>query len=381
MNMKLDNIKYLIDEVYDPLNKLEKLESKPKPKLALELTPTVQHNPCHDLFRIYTFKLLKKLADSFEVILLYRDIQATTEVSLEEAKKLAQESISVFRSAKVPFTVYYESEILQKHLVNMPESFFLQLYQNILHKDHNHFSMPLMYSSVSQAVILPLLKILNVDVLLSMHHEKENFDILAKMKEIGPKNLPIMFYRQFPDLSNKKHSGFDKIRLFPRVDWSEDKIYKNLIKNKTSFKTIEEWYVKLDIINEKVFEVNKEKLSFKQLINKRSKNEILRKVSKHLYEFLQSEGKFLELASKEFKISLGDLDSNKILECLNTSTRIEIIKLLNKQSLAANEISKEIKISLPTILFHLQKLKEANIVNRDLTKIYHLNVNRFLLSV
>ena len=72
--MKLENIKNLIDEVYDPLNKLEKLESNPKPKMALEITATTQHNPCHDLFRIYTFKLLKKLSEDFEIVVIFRDI-------------------------------------------------------------------------------------------------------------------------------------------------------------------------------------------------------------------------------------------------------------------------------------------------------------------
>ena len=379
--MKLENIKNLIDEVYDPLNKLEKLESNPKPKMALEITATTQHNPCHDLFRIYTFKLLKKLSEDFEIVVIFRDIQATTHVSLEEAKKLVQENISLLRSAKIPFQVFYESEILQNHLVHTPESFFLQLYQNILHKDHNHFSVPLMYSSVSQAVLLPLLKVLKVDVLLSMHHEKENFEILSKMKEIGSENIPIMFYRHLNDLNNKKHSGFDKERLYPRVDWSEDKIYKNLVKNKTSFKTLEEWYVKLDLINEKVFDYKKEKLIFKELVKKENKNTVLRKISKHLHDFLQNESRFLELASKEFRISLGDLDGKKVLESLNTPTRINIIKLLNKENLYASQISEKINVSLPTTLFHLKKLQEAKIIDRDLTKKYNLNVNRFSLSV
>src|SRR3989339_240054 len=109
--MKLsDSALCKIDEIYDPANRLGSVPQTPKPKIALDITPTSQHAPCHDLFRVYTFNLLKDLSKSFEIIVIYRDVQAALELPLEESKRLIQESISLLRSSKVIIQVYYESE-------------------------------------------------------------------------------------------------------------------------------------------------------------------------------------------------------------------------------------------------------------------------------
>lgn len=369
----------LIDEVFDPKNKLRKF--KEKPRLALELTPTRLHNPSHDLFRIYTFKLLKGLSKNYELIIIYRDLQASLDLTFEESKKFTQESIGFFRNAKIDFKVFYESEILQKYLVNMPEDFFLHLYKNILHKDHTHFSQPLMYSSVTKSVLLPILKALKIDVLLCMHDEKEEFDIICKMKGFDVNTLPVIFYRSFPDLTNKKHSPKDKKRIFPEIGWDSKKIYSNFKKYKTNLETLKEWYRKLNLENEEFFNLGNKKINFLELIKKKNYDDVLKLVSEHLAYFLEKEKEFLEIASKEVKLSLNELKSKEILDCLNVSARIKILNVLSKKNLPALDISESVNVNLPTTLFHLNKLLKANIISRDNSKIYHLNINRFVLHV
>ncbi len=387
MTMKQETSKdfmYGIDEVFDPENKLEETLKKANPKLALEITPTSKHDPCHDLFRIYTFNLLRELSKKFEVIIIYRDIQATTINT--EFKKSVEENISLMRSFGVVFKVFYESEILQKHLVDKPEKFFRHIYSSILSKNHNHLKKNLIESSASLAVVMPLLEILDIDVLLCMEEEKENITIMKKIFENKEGYFPIIFYRSLKDLENKKHSIIDRVRNFPRIDWNNEKFYSNFKKYKTNFKTLEDWYKKLSLYEDKIFEIEKDKLSFKELYNllqskKISETKALRIVSQHLAEYVKKEGKFLELSSKELKSDLANIDTKKILDCLNTPSRINIIRILNKENLSAFQISKQINVSLPTTLFHLSKLNEAGIIFRDNTKKYFLKINRFVLHV
>lgn len=382
---RMNNILERIDEVYDPDKKLNEILIKTKPKLALELTPTKRHNPAHDLFRIYTYSLLKELSRKFEIILIYRDVQATIELSQEESKKSIQENISLLHNSKVPFKMYYESEILRKNLIDMPEGFFRHLYSNILHKDHNHFTKELMASSTSQAVLVPLLELLNVDILLCMSEEKTNMGIVKKIQ--GDRGyFPVIFYRSLPDMKNKEHSFEDAERAFPKIGWKEKEIYNNLKKYKTDFETLQDWYKKLGIIENKNFEYKNQKISFEELHNllknkKITQESAIKQVASNLFNFIEEEGKFLELASKEMKLHLEDKTSDKILSCLNTPSRISIIKLLDKGNMSAYEISKQINVSLPTTLFHLTKMQEAGVIDRNKDKSYSLKTNRFILYI
>ncbi len=387
MKMKQEIVKEMpngVDTIFDPENNLDKVLQKQNPRLALDITPTTKHDPCHDLFRIYTFRLLKELSKKFEILLIYRDLQASVDIPMEKSKKLIEESISLMRGANVPFTVYYESEILQKHLVKLPEKFFRHLYGNILNQKHNHTNRHIMMSSASLAVLFPLLDVLNVDVLLCMEEEKDNVKIL---RDIFKKSdyFPVIFYRSLHDLENKKHSPADNIRSFPRVDWSEKKIYDSLISNKTNFETFADWYKKLNLEKEKSFDFNKEKISFNTLFDLVKSKKITEKrglelVAKNLHQFMAQEAKFLDIASKELKLDIEEENSTKLLSCLNTPSRIKILKILNKGDFTAYEIAKKINISLPTTLFHLSKLQEAGIISRD-NKKYNLKSNRFVLYV
>lgn len=374
-----------VDEIADHKNELENIMAKQNPKLALDITPTRKHDPCHDLFRIYTFKLLKELSKKFEILLIYRDIQATLDISADESKKLIEENISLFRSSQVPFKVYYESELLQKHLSHMPEKFFKHLYHNILSKDHNHHDRSMMLSSASLAVLMPLLEIIKIDALLCMEEEKENIEILRKIYKDDSEYFPVIIYRSLMDMQNKKHSPGDKIRTFPRVGWNSKKILENFKKYSTNIKTLEDWYNKLGLENEKVFEIKEKKTSFSEIVAKIKKGEIkeskvLQLVASQLSNYLETEGNFLELASKELKIGLDSEISAKVLSCLNTPSRVNIVKILNKGDLNAYEIAKQINVSLPTTLFHLTKLQEAGIIERN-NKFYSLKNNRFILYV
>lgn len=382
---RISKISEKIDEIYDPKKNLNGVLAKTKPKLALEVTPTKRHNLAHDLFRIYTYNLLKDLSRKFEIILIYRDIQATIALPLEESKRLIQESISLLHNSKVPFKMYYESEILQKHLINMPERFFRHLYSNVLHKDHNHFKKDLMVSSTSQAVLMPLLELLNIDVLLCMSKEKENMNLLRK---IQGKNdyFPIIFYRSLRDMENKEHSFEDLVRAFPKIGQKEKYIYSQFKKYGTDFETFLDWYRKLGTIENKSFEYENGKISFKKLYGlvkseKITKEAAIKQIVRNLFNFMEKEGKFLELASKEVKLYLESKDSDKILNCLNTPSRINIIKLLDKSNMSAHEIAKLTNLSLPTILFHLSKMQEAGIIVRNNNKTYGLKINRFILYI
>ena len=389
MSMKQDKYSDLlsrIDSVSDPYNRLSEIFVKARPKLALDITPTTQHDPCHDLFRIYTFKLLKELSKKFEIFLVYRDIQASLDIPVEESKRLIQESISLFHGGKVPFKVYYESEILQKHLVEMPEKFFKHLYKNILSKQHNHFDRHLMFSSASLSVLIPLLDVLKVDVLLCMEEEKENVELLHKIYNTKSEYFPVVFYRTLKDLQNKNHSPSDKVRAFPRVGWSDKAIYRSFKKYHTNVETFYDWYKKLGLLENKIFDFKKKKLSFEEIYqltkNKKiSSEKVYKIIANHIFNFTNIEGKFLELASKELKVNLKGTTSNKVLSCLNTPSRIKIIDILDKSNLPAYEIAKQINISLPTTLFHLTKLQEAGIIVRNKNKSYSLKTNRFILYV
>ncbi len=383
---KFSHVLSRMDSIADPYNHLPEIFSKAHPKLALDITPTTQHDPCHDLFRIYTFKLLKELAKKFEILLIYRDIQASLDIPIEESKRLIQESISLFHGGKVPFKVYYESEIIQKHLVDMPEKFFKHLYKNILSKEHNHFDRHLILSSASLSVLIPLLDILKVDVLLCMEEEKENVELLQKIHNIQLEYFPVIFYRTLKDLKNKNHSPSDKVRAFPRVGWREKDVYKSFKKYGTSIETFYDWYKKLGLLENKIFELKKEKISFQEIYqlakkHKLTNEKVLKLISNHLFTFMSAEGKFLDLASKELKVNLTSSNSSKVLNCLNTPSRIKIINILDKSNLLAYEISKQINVSLPTALFHLSKLQEAGIIFRNRNKSYSLKTNRFILYV
>jgi len=380
------NVLDRVDEIDDPQNKLSQVLEKPMPKLAMDITPTTRHDPCHDVFRIYTFRLLKDLAKKFEITLIYRDIQATVDISHEESKRLIQENISLLSSSKVPFKVFYESEILNKHLSDMPETFFKHIYQNVLSKHHNHFDRHVMMSSASLSVLMPLLDVLKIDVLLCMDFEKENVNILKGIHDVKSGYFPVVFYRGLKDLKNISHSSEHKHRAFPRISWSEKEIYNSFIKYKTNFETLHEWYKKLNLLDSKAIHYNKDKISFQtlyELVKKKkiAKNKAFTLISAHLHDFINTEGKFLELASKEMKARLDGKETGKILSSLNTPSRISIIKLLDKGNLSAYEISKQIKVSLPTTLFHLTKLQEANIISRNKNKTYSLKINRFTLYV
>lgn len=382
---KMKNILERIDRVFDPKKQLDLVLDKAKPRLALEMTPTKRHNPSQDLFRIYTYNLLKELSKKFEIILIYRDVQATVDLSLEESKRSIQESTSMLHNSKVPFKMYYESEILQKHLIDMPESFFRHLYSNILHREHNHFSKELMASSASLAVMVPLLELLNIDVLLCMSEEDENVNLIRKIQKDSD-YFPIIFYRSLKDIKNKEHSFEDAKRDFPRIGWKEKELYSTLKKNNTTFDTFSDWYKKLGITEAKEFNHQNKAISFSDLQTLVKNKEIsyeegLKKVAKNMADFLEKEGVFLELASKEMKLNLEDKNSNKILNCLNTPSRINILKLLDKSNLSAYEISKQINVSLPTTLFHLTKMQEAGIIERDKNKSYSLKTNRFILYI
>ncbi len=374
-----------IDSVFDPKNQLDHILEKTRPKLALEMTPTKRHNPTHDLFRIYTYNLLKELSRKFEIILIYRDVQATVDLSLEESKKSIQESVSMLHNSKVPFKMYYESEILQKHLTTIPESFFKHLYGNILSKEHNHFSKELMASSTSLAVMVPLLELLNIDVLLCMSEEKDNIEVIRKIQNKDD-YFPVIFYRSLKDLKNKEHSFEDVKREFPKIGWKEQEVYATFKKYDTNFDTFYDWYKKLGIAEDKGFEYRNKEISFTELHalikNKKISQEIgVKQVSHNIANFLEREGVFLELASKEMKLNLEDKGSDKILSCLTTPSRINILKLLDKGNLSAYEIAKQINVSLPTTLFHLTKMQEAGIVERDTNKSYSLKTNRFILYI
>ncbi len=387
--MKQDKFQHIlsrIDSTADPYNRLPEIFLKHHPKLALDITPTTQHDPCHDLFRIYTFKLLKELAKKFEILLIYRDIQASLDIPVEESKRLIQESISLFHGGKVPFKVYYESEIIQKYLVDMPERFFKHLYKNILSNEHNHFDRHLILSSASLSVLIPLLDILKVDVLLCMEEEKENVELLQKIHNTELEYFPVILYRTLKDLQNKNHSPSDKVRAFPRVGWREKDVYMSFKKYGTNIETFYDWYRKLGLLENKIFELKKEKISFQEIYqlakkHKLTNEKILKLISSHLFTFMSTEGKFLDLASKELKVNLTSSNSNKVLNCLNTPSRIKIINILDKSNLLAYEISKQINISLPTALFHLSKLQEAGIILRNKNKSYSLKTNRFILYV
>ena len=95
---------------------------------------------------------------------------------------------------------------------------------------------------------------------------------------------------------------------------------------------------------------------------------------------MNQEAKFLDIASKELKLDLEEEKSNKLLNCLNTPSRIKILKILNNGDFTAYEIAKKINVSLPTTLFHLARLQEAGIIIRD-NKKYNLKTNRFVLYV
>ena len=195
-----------------------------------------------------------------------------------------------------------------------------------------------------------------------------------------------VFYRTLKDLTNKNHSPSDKIRAFPRVDWKEQDFYKNFKKYGTNIEAFYDWYKKLGILEDKVFEYKNGKISFLELAqfakqNKISKEKLLKYISNHIFNFMNKEGKFLELASKELKVSLKGSTSSKVLNCLNTPSRIKIIDILNKSNLSAFEIAKQINVSLPTTLFHLTKLQEAGIIVRNNNKSYSLKTNRFILYV
>jgi len=383
--MKLsDDVLCKIDEIYDPANRLDGIPQVSKPKIALDITPTSQHAPCHDLFRVYTFCLLRDLSKFFELIVIYRDIQATIELPLEEAKRLIQENISLLRSSMVPFQVYYESEILQKHLVDMPETFFSELYRSILHKNHNHFTKPLVYSSTSMAVLIPLLKVMKIGFLLCMHDEKENVKLLKKIYGPSANDLPIILYRSFPDMQNKKHGACDEKRIFPYVKNCKNDILTNFKRYGTNIHTIREWYKKLGMLNKRVFNYNNKSMSASDIFyNLKTKNigpeTALELFASHLSGFLNKEGIFVGLSSKEVRLGLTDPQSKKVLDCLNIPTRVNIIKLLNKENLPASKISKQVNVSLPTTLFHLSKLQETGIISRDKNKVYCLNTNRFTL--
>ena len=381
-----EEVFYGIDQIFDPQNKLDETLKKQYPKLALDITPTTRHYPCHDLFRIYTFNLLRELSKKFDIILVYRDLQATVDISLEESKRLIEENISLLHGSGVPFKVYYESEILQKHLSNMPERFFLHLYNTILHKSHNHFNRHIMYSSASLAVLMPLLEMLKVDVLLCMEEEKENVEILKNIYKNDSEYFPVIFYRSLRDLQNKKHSSSDKKRVFPNLDWTKEKIYEQFKDHDTNFNTFHDWYKKLGLLENKIFELGDKKISFVQLCNlfkskKINKNKALKFVADYLADLMAKEGKFLEIASKELKISFNNSNSGKLINSLSTPSRINIIRLLDKNNLPAYEIAKQIKVSLPTTLFHLLKLQEVGLIARDKNKKYSLKTNRLILYV
>lgn len=387
--MKQDSFRKVldrVDEIDDSQNRLDQILEKSTPKLALDITPTTRHDPYHDIFRIYTFKLLKDLSKRFEIILIYRDVQATVDISHEESKRLIQENISLLSSSKVPFKVFYESEILNKHLSDMPETFFKHIYRNVLSKDHNHFDRHVMMSSASMSVLMPLLDVLKVDILLCMDFEKENVEILKRIHDIKSDYFPVVFYRGLKDLKNVVHSSEHKHRAFPRIGWSEKEIHNSFIRYKTNFETLCDWYKKLNLLDSKTIHYKKDNISFQNLYElvkskKIAKNKALALISAHLHEFINNESKFLELASKETKLRLDKKDTSKILSSLNTSSRISIIKLLDKGNLPAYEISKQIKVSLPTTLFHLSKLQEADIITRNKNKSYSLKTNRFTLYV
>jgi len=66
---------------------------------------------------------------------------------------------------------------------------------------------------------------------------------------------------------------------------------------------LREWYKKLNIDEDKVFKVNKEKISFNELLdliksNRIGQQELFEPISHYLSEFLAREGKFLEVALK-----------------------------------------------------------------------------------
>lgn len=145
-----------------------------------------------------------------------------------------------------------------------------------------------------------------------------------------------------------------------------------------------EWYKKLGMLNKRVFNYNNKSMSASDIFyNLKTKNigpeTALELFASHLSGFLNKEGIFVGLSSKEVRLGLTDPQSKKVLDCLNIPTRVNIIKLLNKENLPASKISKQVNVSLPTTLFHLSKLQETGIISRDKNKVYCLNTNRFTL--
>lgn len=111
-----------------------------------------------------------------------------------------------------------------------------------------------------------------------------------------------------------------------------------------------------------------------------NQDKLLEFVSKHLSAFLAQESKFLEISSKELKVNLNNENAIRLFSSLNTSSRIKIIKFLNKGDFSASQIAREINISLPTTLFHLTKLQEVRIIERK-NKMYNLKNNKFIFYV
>ena len=377
--MKLEgNILERIDEIFDPKDLLS--SASHRLRLAKETTPTDYHNPCHDLFRIYTFRLMRELSKQFEMIVIYRDLQATLEIPIEKARKLIQENASLIRSSKVPFQTYYESEIFRNYIVDNPDHFVMELYHTLLHNDHNTRVRPLIYSSASMALVFPMLRAINVDVLLCMHDEKENFEIIKNLPASKEKNFPVIIYRSFSDMKNNKHLSSGE-RVFPVIGDSGEKIYKNFIQHGTSFQTIVEWYTKLGILDREFYLDAKNILLLELLRKKISKERKLQIIAEDLAAFLKKEGLILDLASKEIKVHLGDKKVKNILDSLNAPKRLDILVLLGTKDLSAAQIAKEIGLSLPTTIFHLKRLQEASIISKNKDRVYRLETNQFLLHV
>jgi len=75
--------------------------------------------------------------------------------------------------------------------------------------------------------------------------------------------------------------------------------------------------------------------------------------------------KFTKKQNKEFTINIKKVGSSaKIFEILGSKTRLKILEIISKEEKCVNFISKKMKLSQPTVSYHLKLLLGLDLVKQ-----------------
>lgn len=240
---QIAKLQQMVDKIITEEELIEEFKEKGRPLLAVDMTPREDFLHTNDLFRFHPLNL-PRLSKFFQVVFLFKDLQGLVFTDPDTAKVISYKLYRLFKKlSPIDAKMILESEIIEEQIRDTPISFISSLYKTVLSTPRGKIKTT-PYDALSMAVLFNETYHADIDAILLMNIEEENYLIVKKI--FNKKNLPVpvALIRSFPDYAGIPHTHLDLRRKlkFPRVGDTYRDIIRSLKKFNTSISTIRRWY-------------------------------------------------------------------------------------------------------------------------------------------